>query len=670
MYKNIISIIGEISLLFCIISCNDFLDQEPLSDISPENYLVEASQLEAYANGLYTDIIPPSPHNLLKDEHTDNQAAVSFSNKYVPGQWKVPQTDGSNWYWNNIYNCNYFLNNVLPQFEEGTLSGSEDKIKHYIGEVYFLRAFEYFKRYQMFGDYPIVQQTLTDDMAILTEASKRSPRNEVARFILADLDKAVDLMAINIDSRKTRINKASALLLKSRVALYEGTFLKYFQGTAFVPNGQGWPGKQKEYNKNYVFPSGSIEAEINFFLEQAIEASQLVASMISLTDNTGHVQQDPSELANPYMDMFASVNLSEYSEVLLWREYNRGLGLFHNLGECTQRGNYGRGTTKGMVESFLMSNGLPIYADGSGYKGDDYISDVRKDRDNRLVLFLKEPGQKNILWEDPIGVEAWPIEPVPNIIGKNGTDASRIYTTGYALRKCNPWEQEQLATVNGSGGYTGIIILRGVEALLNYIEAYYERYGSLDGNAIQYWHSIRNRVKVNPDFNITIAATEMSREAKNDWGAYSSGQMIDPTLYNIRRERRNEFIGEGMRWMDLQRWRSLDQLKTNPYHVEGIKIWGPMQEWYKNADGSSALNYGLDLPGALVSPPERGEYLLPYEKSSQSLVLNGYRWAMAHYLNPIAIQNILITSQNNDLSTSTIYQNPYWPTVANESAEE
>lgn len=46
----------------------------------------------------------------------------------------------------------------------------------------------------------------------------------------------------------------------------------------------------------------------------------------------------------------------------------------------------------GMVNTFLMANGLPIYATGSGYAGDDYVSDVRKERDGRLWLFLKEPG--------------------------------------------------------------------------------------------------------------------------------------------------------------------------------------------------------------------------------------------------------------------------------------
>lgn len=110
--------------------------------------------------------------------------------------------------------------------------------------MHFLRALEYFNRYRKFGDYPIITEPLKDDMEILTEASKRSPRNEVARFILSELDKAAELMK-DKDMVKTRVNRDVALLMKSRVALFEGTWLKYFKGTAFVPNGDGWPGKPK-----------------------------------------------------------------------------------------------------------------------------------------------------------------------------------------------------------------------------------------------------------------------------------------------------------------------------------------------------------------------------------------------------------------------------------------
>lgn len=117
-------------------------------------------------------------------------------------------------------------------------------------------------------------------------------RNEVARFILSDLDKAATLMD-GKDFQTTRINRDVALLLKSRVALFEATWLKYFKGSAFVPNGEDWPGKTKEYNANYQYPSGNIDNEINWFLEEAMTASKEVAEKYksSLTKNTGIVKQ-------------------------------------------------------------------------------------------------------------------------------------------------------------------------------------------------------------------------------------------------------------------------------------------------------------------------------------------------------------------------------------------
>lgn len=664
--------LAGVAVLATLAACNDYLDQEPMSQITPDKYLNEESQLATYANGLYADILPShgnwSYGTFGTDEHTDNQATKTYDNKFVPGQWRTAQTENSDknyrkWFFERIYSCNYFLDNVLPKLEAGTLTGSADNINHYVGEIYFLRAHEYFKRYQMFGDFPIIRNTLPDQMDPLVEASKRSPRTEVARFIISDLDSAIMLMATTPDKNKTRISKEAALLLKSRVALFEGTWLKYFKGTAFVPNGDGWPGKDKDYNAGYQFPSGSIDGEIDYFLTQAMDAAKQVADATPLVENTGHVQQDAAEPVNPYMDMFGDVDLSGYSEVLLWRPYNKGLGQVHCVVVGAQNGDYGVGVTRGMVDGFLMSDGMPIYA-SSAYKGDKTISDVRADRDSRLTIFLKEPGQKNVLFESNEGTHAVLVEPNPAILE---TSLEKTYTTGYALRKGNSYYQNQCANGNS---YTGSITFRAVEAYLNYMEACYEKNGSLDATAQDYWRAIRSRAKVDTDFNKTIAATQMSEEAKNDWGAYSAGQLIDPTLYNIRRERRCELMAEGLRFMDLCRWRAMDQMIKTPYHIEGFRLWAGMDQWYKNEDGSSRLVYGLDNPSANVSDPAFSEYLRPYEISGRSVAKDGYRWAMAHYLQPICIQHLMISANGGDISASPIYQNPGWPTTANQGANE
>jgi len=312
-----------------------------------------------------------------------------------------------------------------------------------------------------------------------------------------------------------------------------------------------------------------------------------------------------------------------------------------------------------------MANGLPIYAAGSGYEGDDYIADVRKNRDGRLWLFLKEPGQINVIWDSPEGTHASPIEETPPI---THSDGGRRYVTGYTIRKGASFYGNQCGNWLG---YTGMPVFRAVEAYLNYMEACYEKNGTLDPKAQDYWRAIRNRARTDADFNKTITATDMEQEKKNDWGAYSGGQLVDATLYNIRRERRCELMSEGYRYDDLKRWRSMDQMITTPYHIEGFKIWGPMAEWYNTgADGSSILIYGLDNDQSNVSSPQLGVYLRPYEILGRSLVLEGYKWTMAHYLSPIAIQNFLNTTENNDISQSPIYQNPGWPLSANQGATD
>lgn len=642
-------------------SCNDFLDQEPLSSITPEQYLWDESQLAAYAIARYDSL--PTHRNFNfgtfgLDAHTDNMAAPSSINKYVPGEWKVPQNGGA-WDFSDIYQCNYFINTVVPRWKSGKITGNESMVKHYIGEMYFLRAWEYFTKIQAVGDFPIIKTVLTDDMEILTEASKRSPRTEVVRFIISDLDSAINLMqAVSPDGAKNRLSKACAQLLKSRVALFEGTWLKYFKGTAFVPNGTNWPGATKEYNKGYQFAAGSIEAEIDWLFGQAMASSLDVADNFALTVNNQILQQSVSDAKNLYFDMFSAVSMSTYSEVLLWRKYDKGLNIVHNVPVYAQLGNYAVGLTKGMVDGFLMDNGLPIYATGSGYAGDDYIADVRKNRDGRLWLFLKQPAQINVLYPSADGTLATPIEPIPDI---TNSSREKAYSTGYSIRKGLNYDAAQC----GNGlGYTGCILFRATEAYLNYMEACYEKTGSLDAKAKQYWAAIRTRAGVDSDFDKTIAATNMTEEAKNDWGAYSAGTLINSTLYNIRRERRCELMAEGFRNMDLQRWRAYDQLIVTPYHIEGFKLWGPMQDWYKDASGKSKLTYGTST--STVSGPSRSNYLRPFEKTGKELVYNGLKWSMAHYLQPIAIQHFLITSQNNDLSTSPIYQNPGWPTNANE----
>lgn len=659
--KMKLAFIAGILILFT--GCEkDFLDREPPSDVTPGGYLKTESDLAAYTIARYN--FPThggySIGTFGIDNHTDNQATSSYSNRWVPGEWRVPQTGGS-WNFGNIRQVNYFLETVIPRWEAGEIQGTTANIDHYIGEAYFLRAYEYFSKVQAVGDFPIVKTTLTDDMDLLVEASKRRPRNEVARFIIEDLDKAIALLQTTPPGGKNRISQYAAELFKSRVALHEATWLKYHKGTAFVPGGPNWPGEGKVEGFSI-----NIDAEIDYFLTEAMESSANVADVISLTPNTpssADIGYDSS--SNPYFTMFADENLEGYPEVLLWRDYDEGLGVFHfvnhylNRGEGESAGG-GSGYTRGLVDNFLMENGLPIYASGAGYAGDDYIKDVKKGRDQRLQLFLKEPGE--LKYTDIKLSNGDPyLLAIPDFTGLE----ERRSVTGYSIKKGLSYLS---ANSDNSGDVIGSIVFRATEAYLNYIEASYLKEGSIDGTAAKYWRAIRERAGVNSEYSVTAAATDISKEAQNDFGAYSAGTLLnDPILYNIRRERRVELMSEGMRYFDLKRWRALDQLKSDPHIIEGFKIWGPMKDWYSASELIQPSEGGST---ATVSSSSESDYFRPYRVNlgSGNLVADGYHWAFAHYLDPIATEHFIITTAQ-DGSESVIYQNPGWSKDAGSGAE-
>lgn len=643
-----------------ITGCNEFLDREPLSDITPSNYFSSEADLAAYTVAEY-NFPTHSGFNVGtfgNDNSTDNQASSGYSVRWVPGEWRVPQSGGS-WNFDRIRQANYFLETVMPRWKDGKITGNANNIAHYVGEGYFLRAYEYFNKVQALGDFPIIRKTLPDQMDELIAVSKRRPRNEVARFILSDLDSAIMLLQAAPPGGKNRISLNAALLFKSRVALHEASWLTYHRGTADVPGGPGWPGAGKVENFSI-----NLDEEINFFLTQAMESAEKVADAVPLVTNLKDDGYNSS--TNPYFAMFSDQSMDKYAELLLWRQYDPSLGINNNVNHYINQSGGNTGYTRGLVDNFVMANGLPIYASGSGYHGDDYIKDVKEERDNRLQLFMKAPGELRLT--DKTNADGSPILiNIPDIIGLQETRD----VTGYSIKKGMSY---QFAQTVGSMGSTGSIVFRAVEAYLNYIEASYLREGMVNGKADQYWRAIRERAGVNPDYMATVAATNMAEEAKGDFAAYSAGQLLaDPILYNIRRERRDELIAEGMRYTDLKRWRALDQLKTDPFIIEGFKVWGPMQGWYKDEKGNSLL-IEAETPGKTANVSKKSEslYLRPYRinLSPSNLVKDGYEWAYAHYLDPIAIQHFLITSPTGDVSSSVIYQNPYWPLEANAGALE
>lgn len=618
--------------MLSLASCSDFLDREPIDFGSEVAFYVSETDLQMATNEFYDNILPKNETwvgGIYDEDNTsDNQIGTAPDNLFYEGEKRTVEQSESEWNFDNLRGINYFINRVNFQLNGGGgITGSEEYINHYLGEGYFFRAWEHFRLLRNFGDVPILTTMLSDDQAELSEATRRQPRNEVARFIIRDLEIADSLMLAD-PPQDGRLCKDAAMMLMARVALYEGTWERYHAGTAFVPGNSKWVGHAMY--PDFSFKAGSAEDEVNYFLDVAIKASEAV------------VQSRP-ELSDEYLPLFVNDRTAftaDNGEVILARFYLSGV-LYHSVGQYLARTGAGTGLTRSLVNSFLMTSGLPIYADPN-YGGDVQMKAEMRDRDKRLAV--KVTGSYVAGEADPItGVVFENDTILLSHITQSGNERS---TTGYEMKKWMSEDPEQ--QVSGQGT-TANPIFRSAEAMLTYLEAYYERYGNLGGNCDAYWRKLRRRAGVDDDYNKTIAQTDLSKE--NDLAVYSKGVQVDKTLYNIRRERRCEFYAEGMRLDDLKRWRSLDNMRN--YWVEGINLWTEMYKLWEEEDENLE-------EGVTVSSRGLSEYLRPLQITSTLVTYNtGYNFPKPHYLEPIPIAEFQLATENGQ---STLYQNPGWPT--------
>ena len=666
-YKKIFSAALLVSATLGLSSCNDWLDTPPQNTITGNDYFANADQLGAYAISKYNSLFGRSDgwsigSPYLDDNGTDNSISLDPNlNRFTADQWKTVNSGDMGL--SLIRYCNYFFEQVLPKYEAGKYTTNVDLVKQYIGEMYFIRAYVYFSRLKTYGDYPIVTTVPTSEQDDLLNVGKRMPRNEVADFILQDLDKAIELLKDKGFQNNNRINKQVAQLIKSRVALYEASYERYHKGTGRVPGDAEWPGAK--VHPGYTL---NVEEHVNNLLQQAMDAAKAVADNTTLAENTGVLDQEdpasPKDNINPYFDMYSLKDMSGVDEILMWKAYGNidGTAIVNGVSMFTRSGS-GYGLLKGYVESFLMANGLPIYANGAGYHGDETLDEVKEDRDGRLQLFLFSENN----WLPLLANETTANSHFTPYIGST---QSQRDITGYRMRKGESFDKTQ----NDAGkvlGTQGVFIFRATEALLNYIEAQYMKDGSINSTSDGYWKAIRNRAHVDADYNKTINATDMAKEAEGDWGAYSHGQLIDKTLYNIRRERRCEFIGEGMRWDDLVRWCAMDQLKTKKYIPMGVNFWTKMYlTCTDNGNTSDPVIWiqGPTDPKANISPKSDGKYLCPFRVRSNNQVYDGYTWMEAHYNSPIPVREMELLSPDGTLDNSECYQTWGWSTKANEPA--
>jgi hypothetical protein len=487
-----------------LIACDaQFLDRPPLDNIGVEYYWKTAKDLENYvlqhyeyfpAHGFWYSGMP------REDSNSDN-LILATPNVIMNGERGVTTGRWTN-DWSRIRSINIFLDNYKKCTEPYSA------YKQYLGEAKFLRAWYYFDLVKRYGDVPWINTQLFPHNEEQLNRP-RDPRTMVVDSILADLDQAFEHLNLRTAVGNTRINKEVALALKSRVALYEGTWQKYHANTPF----------------------GTSGADPKKYFQASVDAA---SKLINGSYKVG--------LHNNYYDLFGLDNMNNTDEVLMYRASNIADGMGNDLQYVTIYAAIEMGVTWELVSSYLGKNGEPYdYLKlASTVKGNDFLTRIAKGADPRLGQTVWIPGDLEVAAS---GLT----------FKKPGIDLVDVMlnTTGFEVKKFSNPKSPGAGKGGGGNSETGYILFRFGEVLLNYAEAQYELNQTV---AYTELNRLRKRAGM-PDFKVNVQSLDPN---KVDYG-----YAIPDALYEIRRERRVELALEAHRALDYRRWAAHKLFKNN-----------------------------------------------------------------------------------------------------------
>ena len=343
-------------------ACDDFLTKAPETYLSPGSFFSSKAELDLWANKLYNDILPSA------DDLAELSADDSYSSASLSAIQKGTRTPSSkSWSegtWKPLRNINYMLeNNKCP---DESVKGMYD------GVCYFFRAWFYFNKVRMYGDIPWYDHVIGSSDS-LDLKRPRDNRGYVMMKAIQDLDRAYELLPAKWSEQAVyHVSKDAALALKSRIALYEGTFRKYHAGTAYVPN------------ETETYDEATISSE--WFLRQAADAAgKLIGTRKLYTGNT--LKLAPKATNASYREYFILED-AETDETILSRRYSVDVLVRHGVQFDFK--NQHRSATARFVNHYLQSDGTPIQ-NRTGWQTLSY-ADAFANRDPRMAQSLHGPS--------------------------------------------------------------------------------------------------------------------------------------------------------------------------------------------------------------------------------------------------------------------------------------
>ena len=184
-------------------SCTKFLTEEPKTFSSPEVYYSNIEEMQSAVNGCYDglQVIFASGIGVALNGHVFFEGLTGLSWREQSGGYqdmgftlpvKVNEDGVNAWVWRDYYKAIENCNSTIHGIETSTADVAEAQRNTLLSEVYFLRAYYYWRLTSMFGPVPY-KTTMTTGVA--GAALPLDTQETVIDGCIADLKHAEELVA-------------------------------------------------------------------------------------------------------------------------------------------------------------------------------------------------------------------------------------------------------------------------------------------------------------------------------------------------------------------------------------------------------------------------------------------------------------------------------------------
>lgn len=533
---------GKLTIIIALVAlffsgCEDFLDRPSLTTMNDQNYWTSENNLRLFANGFYANYFvgynsawgvdyAPLRGYYFSDDFTQTGKQISFETQAPASRESTSETPsmlstycGPSWNFAYVRKSNLFLERIDAMKD---VYLTEEAYKHWSAVARFFRGYEYSRLVSVFGDVPYYDRVVMDTELDLLYKD-RDDRTMVMDAVYDDFAYVMANMRTS-DLNPQYLNRYIAAGFISRFMLFEGTWQKYHLNNAE---------KARKY------------------LQMAADAANYVMA------------SGKYSFASDFRSLFGSQDLAGNKEVIMYRHYDAALQVTHHIASYSN-------TTEGQPQSANLALLKSfICADGEVYQSSTLANATSLDLAN--MILTRDPRFEATFWDTP-----------------RKQASTLVYSDKFIDRVGPSFYGGTYPPEYGSNTNTNDApVMRLGEVVLNWIEAKAEL-ATLGGPAV---------TQADIDASINAIRSRPLDKAAKDKGIQQTAAMTladlpdDPDrdadvpalIWEIRRERRMEFVFEHSRLLDIKRWKKINYLDvtTNPDLHLGLWMNFPvdMPEW-------------------------------------------------------------------------------------------